>query len=208
MWGILSIGLLLFVLYHYRPKRFYRASEFRDALLWSEWGKRFAIGHAIVILGLIYGSEVLWVLKESHVNTVLDVLHILFRGPTLTDARTPSVRTITFFACSIFLPLFFTWMIHENLVKPLSMNKIPSRKRSRLVFGTGLLFLILLTTPIIVTILRFGAVAVQSFLQASFIIVPIFYGMFIASVFSIGVAAHELRKLTTQYGYIINQTPT
>ena len=108
MWGIVLIGLLLFVLYHYKPRISKSDSEFKNALLWSEYGKRFATGQAIMIIWLIYGSEVLWALKNSNVDTAIDVLLILFTVPAYSGAPMHSASSITFFAFSILLPLIFT----------------------------------------------------------------------------------------------------
>jgi len=208
MWGILSIGLLLFVLYHYRPRISNKASEFKDALLWSEWGKRFAIGHVIVIIWLIYFSEVIRALRDSQVNTVFDVLLILFKVPAFTGTRMPDAISIMFFICLIFLPLLFTWLIHKNLVKPLDEDKIPSRKNSRFTFGTGLLFLLLLATPIIAIFLRHGISVIQSFLQALFLIIPLFYGMLMASVFSVGIAKHKFVVIEYTDDVSLKHAPT
>ncbi|RLI81515.1 hypothetical protein DRP07_07240 [Archaeoglobales archaeon] len=205
MWGIVLIGLLVFVLYHYKPRTSDKDGQFKNALLWSEWGKRFATGQAIVIIWLMYGSEVLWALKESNVDTDLDVLLILFTVPASTGAHMLSASSITFFTFSILLPLIFTWLIHRELVRPLSEDRIPSRRNSRFVFVAGLLFLMLLITPIIAVIPRHGVSVIWIFLRTLSLMMPIFYVLFMASIFSIGVTLHEIRKLRTQHSFIINQ---
>jgi len=199
--GIALIVLLGFFVYHYRPKKLETEIKFKNALLWSEWGKRFYIGQSMLTLGImslpslfIFLPPLFQSFLDPRMKTEVTVGFILWLllQPFSTPffLINPDAVYTAIFAGIIFLPLFFSWLIHRKLVKPLSEDRIPSKKTFHLLFGTGLFYVILFGTFIVGTVYTQG---ISTLLRALFIGIPFFLSMFIAGVLAIGIAGHELK---------------
>ena len=156
MLGIALIILLGFLVYHYRPKKLKMEAKLKNALLWSEWGKRFYIGQSMLILGIVSLPPLFTILSifrsflspTDHYALTEGLILYLILQPFNLLAYLDAVST-AFFVGSVFLPLLFSWLTHRKLVKPLSEDRSPSKKTFHLLFGTGLFFVILMGTFIV-----------------------------------------------------------
>ena len=195
MLGIALIILLGYLVYHYRPKKLVMETKFKNALSWSEWGKCFPVGQSIVILGMMSIpslTNTIWFFQAF-----LNPKAYIYIEDFLLNLLEPIYSMLAFgidlfiiipFVCFISVPLFFSWLIHRKLVKPLSEERIPSKKTFHFLFGMGLFYVILVGTFIVGT----GYMS-EALLNALIIGFPFLLIFFIAGVLAIGIAGHELR---------------
>ena len=136
MLGIAFIVLLVYFLFCYRPQKLDRESAFKEALRWSEWGKECFISQIIFLIGLSFVPLIFCVVLRGQLSQWMQFNDIfLFPFDWLKESINIPINLIFYVP-----PLFFAWLAHTKLVKPLRDEKIPSRKWSLFLSIMGLFF--------------------------------------------------------------------
>lgn len=181
MLGIVFLGLLVFFLYNYRLKDLEGRVEFKKTLVWSEWGKCLSAGQPILIIVLTIAFTLPYYVIEGSMP-IIEVFLFPFNALPYTDPLSQA-----FIIGTLFLPLFFTSLIHRKIVRPLSEGRILSKETFNGLFKIGLFFVILLG------ILGAG-MAYMNGIHELYTVLPLCLGLFTSGVLAVGKAIRHYPK--------------
>ena len=193
MLGIALVVLLGFFLYHYRPKKLMRESRFKQILRWSELGKLLFISQCTLIVGIMFVPLIHMALQEGLLQYWMEHHNILlypysYFGP----------NDVMFLTVFYFLFLFFGWLTHGKLARPLSEEIIPSRKWFHSIFLMELLCVVFIETFMIAMICIQPSKSGYARLLSSILRGSLFLSFcpFIG-VLAVGIAEHKLKTQLT-----------
>jgi len=124
--GIAFLGLLAFLLYHYKLKSLEGRFEFRKVLYWSEWGKCVSASQSMLVVGLTMASAIPHFMT-GHMTILKE---LLFPFDLLWEADIfmyGNLLSVVFLASIIFLPLLFASLIHIKIIGPFEGGELPAR---------------------------------------------------------------------------------
>lgn len=185
--------LLGFFLYYHRPQKLMTETKFKQVLRWSELGKLLFIGQSIFIVGIMFLPLIHMALQEGLLQYWMEHHNIL-----LYPYSYFGLNDVMFLTVFYFLFLFFGWLTHRKLVRPLSEEMVPSQKWFHSIFLMELLCVVFIETFMIALFCiqpsRFGyAELLSSILRGSlFISFCPFIG-----VLAVGIAEHKLENSST-----------
>jgi hypothetical protein len=186
--GIAFLGLLAFLLYHYRLKSLEGRFEFRKVLYWSEWGKCVSASQSMLVVGVTMASAS----PHFMMGHMMISRELLFPFNLLWEANIfmyGNLLSVVFFASIIFLPLLFASLIQWKIISPFDRGRVTSKRTFDNLFKTGMLLVLFVGALCVGMAFRSGAA--DQLYTFIFTILPLALGLFIGGILAVGKASRN-----------------
>ncbi len=134
MLGIAVIVLLVFFLYHYRPRNL--ETKYKQPIFWSEFAKGCFVCHPIFFLAIACGSVILSFLLGNLDPAFWMQTNNILLFPFENILENPELSGIMTIIFMFTLPVVSAWLTQKKIIEPLRKEKVP---RQNLFYLMGLL---------------------------------------------------------------------